>query len=409
MLIYLISIFLLGIPAMAAEFAVGRYGKANAARSYLRIGGKRAWAAVGILGVLTSIIILGFYAVVSGWCLQYLFAAATGALSGSPADVNAYFQSLTTNPVEPILWALVIILLTHYIVTNGIRKGIERASKLLMPLLFILLIVLTVVACSLPGAAEGVRFFLMPDFSAINSTTFFEALGQAFFSLSLGTACLCTYASYFKDDTKLVNSALQIALLDTLIALLAGLVIFPAAFSVGISPNSGPSLIFLTLPQVFQRVMPAVPLVGVIMSIGFYFLLVLAALTSTISMHEIGTAFFCEELKLSRRKAALVQTSLVSMLAVACSLSVGAVGGLKVMGLSLLDFCNELTGEVLLPMGALLTCLLVGWGIPRSIIRSQLTNCGALVSRSTDVVIFMIRYVCPVCILLVFIHQLGVI
>ena len=409
LLIYLISIFLLGIPAMAAEFAVGRYGKANAARSYLRIGGKRAWAAVGILGVLTSIIILGFYAVVAGWCLQYLFAAATGALSGSPADVNAYFQSLTTNPVEPILWALVIILLTHYIVTNGIRKGIERASKLLMPLLFILLIVLTVVACSLPGAAEGVRFFLMPDFSAINSTTFFDALGQAFFSLSLGTACLCTYASYFKDDTKLVNSALQIALLDTLIALLAGLVIFPAAFSVGISPNSGPSLVFLTLPQVFQRVMPAVPLVGVIMSIGFYFLLVLAALTSTISMHEIGTAFFREELKLSRRKAALVQTSLVSMLAVACSLSVGAVGGLKVMGLSLLDFCNELTGEVLLPVGALLTCLLVGWGIPRSIIRSQLTNCGALVSRSTDVVIFMIRYVCPVCILLVFIHQLGVI
>ncbi len=407
-LIYIACIFLLGIPGMLGEFIVGRHAQANAARAYDTLSGGRPWKLVGYLGILTSTIILGFYAVVAGWCLQYLFASLAGQVMGDVDYVKNYFVEFSSNAVKPVAWGIAFIAVTHLVVVRGIRSGIEKVSKILMPVLLILLVIIVVASCMLPGAMTGVRFLLQPDFSKLSSHVMLDALGQAFFSLSLGTACLCTYASYFSKDTNLLNSAGQIALLDTIIAILAGLMIFPAAASVGVSPDSGPSLIFITLPNVFSQAFALLPVIGYIISILFYALLVFAALTSTISMHEIGTAFFTEELHLPRKKSAWVITVVASIICVFCALSVGAYTDIQVMGASLMDFCDMLTADIMLPLGGMLTCLFVGWYIPRQVARDEFTNNGTLNARFFGIWLFAVRYVCPICILLVFLHQSGV-
>jgi NSS family neurotransmitter:Na+ symporter len=405
--LYIACILLLGIPGMVSEFIIGRHAQANAFRAYDRIAPKRQWRFVGYLGILTSTIILGFYAVVAGWCLQYLFASVAGQVNGDADYVVRYFQEFSSDPLRPSILAVVFVLLTHLVVVRGVKGVIERASKILMPLLLFLLLVLVLASCLLPGASEGIRFLLWPDFSKLSSSVFLEALGQAFFSLSLGTACLCTYASYFTRDTHLLASACQIALLDSIVAVLAGLMIFPAAFSVGIQPDSGPSLIFITLPNVFQQAFSTMPVVGYVISILFYALLVFAALTSTISMHEIGTAFFHEELHLSRRRAAWILTAVCSVLAVLCSLSVGAVDELKVLGLSLMDFFDYLTAQYMLPAGAFLTSILLGWFVSRDTLRREFTNDGTLSGRLFPVWRASVRYIVPTGILLIFLHQAG--
>ena len=408
-LLYIGCIFLLGIPGMLSEFIVGRHAQTNAARAYDKLSGGRPWRLVGYLGILTSTIILGFYAVVAGWCLQYLFASLAGQVQGDADYVRNYFVAFSSSPVKPVLWGVAFVLVTRLVVVRGVRRGIERASKWLMPMLLFLLLVLVMASCMLPGAIEGVRFLLMPDFSKLSSSVLLEALGQAFFSLSLGTACLCTYASYFSKQSRLSRDAAQIALLDTLIAIFAGLMIFPAAASVGVSPDSGPSLIFITLPNVFQQAFSGMPAVGYIISIMFYALLVFAALTSTISMHEIGTAFFTEEWHLPRSRSAWVVTVVASLLCVFCALSVGAWPDLQLMGVSLMDFCDQLTANVMLPLGSMLTCIFVGWYIPRQTVFDEFTNQGTVDRRLFSVFLFAVRYVCPLCIVLIFLHQLGVV
>lgn len=407
-ILYFGCILLLGIPGMVSEFIIGRHAQANAYRAYGKMGGK-LWRGVGLLGIFTSTVILGFYAVVAGWCLQYLFASVGGQLTGDTEYVSQYFQTFSSDPLKPCLWGVIFVLITHLIVVRGVRHGIERASKILMPLLLVLLVVIVVASCLLPGAIEGVRFLLSPDFSKVTHSVLLEALGQAFFSLSLGTACLCTYASYFSRHTNLLRSATQIALLDTVIAILSGLMIFPAAFSVGVNPDSGPSLIFITLPNVFQQAFATMPTVGYVISIMFYALLVFAALTSTISMHEIGTAFFHEELKMKRQSAAWILTIACSVICVFCSLSVGAVDSLRLFGMPLMDFCDFLTAQVMLPAGALLTSLMVGWVVSRNVVRDEFTNHGIVRESLFPVWRFGVRYVVPLCILLIFLHQFGVI
>lgn len=407
-IIYFGCILLLGIPGMVSEFIIGRHAQANAYRAYGKIGG-RIWRLVGILGILTSTIILGFYAVVAGWCLQYLFASFAGQLNGDAAYVQNYFQSFSSDPLKPALWGVAFIVITHLVIVRGVQGGIERASKILMPLLLILLLVIVVASCMLPGAINGVRFLLLPDFTKVSSSLLLEALGQAFFSLSLGTACLCTYASYFSRKTNLLRSATQIALLDTLIAILAGLMIFPAAFSVGVNPDSGPSLIFITLPNVFQQAFAQLPAVGYVIGILFYALLVFAALTSTISMHEIGTAFFHEELHLPRHKAAVILTVVCSVIAVLCSLSVGAVSELQLFGEPLMGFCDLLTAQVMLPAGAFLTSIFIGWFVSRQIVYDEFTNNDTVSRPLFRVWLFCVRFVVPIGILLIFLHQLGAI
>lgn len=407
-LVYIVCVLMLGIPGMISEFIIGRHAGSNAARAYRRLAAGKAWMAVGVMGVLTSMIILGFYAVVAGWCLQYLYAAIAGQLSGDAAYVARYFDDFTHNPVMPAFWAVAFIGLTHFVVVHGIRSGIEKVSNLLMPTLFVLLLVLVGASCILPGAWKGVDFLLNPDFSKVSGSVFLDALGQAFFSLSLGTACLCTYASYFSRSANLTKSACQIAFIDMIVAILAGLMIFPAAFSVGISPDSGPSLIFITLPNVFREAFAAVPAVGYVIAVLFYLLLALAALTSTISMHEIGTAFFHEELHCSRRTGAAIETAACCIIGILCALSCGACD-IQVFGRSLLDFCDFLTAQILMPAGAFMTSLLVGWFVPQRIVRSEFSNRGTLASRLYGAWLFAVRLVCPTCIVAIFLHQAGII
>ena len=408
-LLYFACVLMLGIPGMVAEFVVGRSSASNAASAYKKLAGRTPWRIIGYLGVVTSMIILGFYAVVAGWCLQYLLVSVMGQLGKTPEVIVSDFQVFSSNPIKPVFWAVIFIVATHWVVARGVQNGIEKASKMLMPTLFVLLLILIVASCLLPGAWKGVVFLFKPDFSKLTHSVFLEALGQAFFSLSLGTACLCTYASYFNRQTRLVGAAVQIALIDSLVAILAGLMIFPAAFSVGVSPDAGPSLIFITLPNVFNEAFASVPFLGNVISVLFYALLALAALTSTISMHEIGTAFFHEEFNLSRNKGAWVVTVVCSLLAVLCSLSQGVLSEWKMLGKNILDFCDALTAQMLLPLGSLLTCLFVGWYVPRKVVHDQVTNWGQAGEWSYRMFLFFVRFVCPACIIAVFLHQVGVI
>lgn len=406
-ILYLVCVLALGIPGVVTEFIIGRHSGSNAARAYRNLA---PWAApIGYMGILTSMIILGFYAVVAGWCLNYLYASLAGQLKGDVTFVQQYFSDFTSHPLKSVGCTVAFILLTHLVVVRGVRNGIEKASNILMPTLFVLLVVIVIASCSLPGAMRGVDFLLHPDFSKLNRSVFLDALGQAFFSLSLGTACLCTYASYFSRQTNLAGSAVKIAVIDTLIAIMAGLMIFPAAFSVGVTPDAGPSLIFITLPNVFQQAFASAPVVGYVIGVLFYALLSLAALTSTISMHEIGTAFFFEELHVTRQQGAWIETAVCSAIGVVCALSCGAVEDLSLFGKSILDCCDFLTAQVLLPLGSFLSCLFLGWYVPKKVVRDEFTNWGTLRSTFFGLFLFAVRFVCPIAIAAVFLHQLGII
>ena len=403
-IIYLLCIVLLGVPGMVAEFIVGRPGSANAARSYARAGGGGAWAIVGTIGALTSLIILGFYSVIAGWCLQYLYASIMGNINGDAAYVQEYFNKFTSSPIEPIVWTVAFITMTHLVVVRGVRRGIEKVSNVLMPTLFVLLVIIVVASCSLPNAWNGIRFLFYPDFSKVDHQVIFDGLGQAFFSLSLGTSCLCTYSSYFTRQTNLLRSSIKVALVDTLVAVLAGLMIFPAAFSVGVNPDSGPSLIFITLPNVFQQAFT--PALGYVVGVLFYALLALAALTSTISMHEIGTSLIFEELHVSRKRGAVIETVVAIFIGIACSLSCGAID-ITVFGKSFLNFCDFLTSNVLLPLGSFATCILIGWIAPKKMVKAEFTNWGTVSVAVYKGWLFLVRFVSPTCIAIVFLHQLG--
>ena len=253
-IIYVVCVLLLGIPCMISEFIIGRHAQANTARAYRKVGGRNPLSYIGYMSVLTGFLITGYYAVVSGWCLQYIWASTIGHLDGgNPEFFKTYFTTFSQDPVKPIFWTFLMLLATYLITEHGVRDGIERASKIFMPVLFILLLVIVVAACMLPNASQGIEFLFKPDMSMINSDVFLGALGQSFYSLSIAMGCICTYASYFSKQTNLTTSAVQIGVIDSMVAILAGLMIFPAAFSVGVNPDSGPSLIFITLPNVFQQ------------------------------------------------------------------------------------------------------------------------------------------------------------
>ncbi len=407
-IIYIGCILLLGIPCMINEFIIGRHAAANTARAYRKISGGSAWTIVGYIAVITGFLITSYYAVVSGWCFQYVFASLSNTLHGSPEFFQSYFVEFEKDPIKPILWTIAFIILTHLVITRGVKKGIERASKLLMPTLFVLLIIVVISSCMLPDARKGILFLFKPDLSNLSSDVFLGALGQAFYSLSLAMGCICTYASYFTKDTNLMKSAVQIGLLDTLIAILAGLMIFPAAFSVGINPDSGASLVFITLPNVFQQAFSSMPILGYIVELAFFALLALAALTSLISLHEVSTAFAQEEFHLSRKKAAFVVTLLCIILGSMCSLSLGRWDFISIAGKPLFDFFDFFTGQILLPIGGFLTCLMVGWYLPKRIVHREFTNRGSLSRKFLRVYIISIKYICPIFILLIFLDQLGI-
>lgn len=406
-LVYILCTLLLGVPGMMSEFIVGRNGGCSSMRAYMKAGNHKHWGGLGVMGMICSSLILGFYSVVAGWCIYYFFMSLADNVLGNKEYITNEFNSLTTSIWIPSLMSIFFIFLTHSIIVRGVEKGIEKASKWMMPILFVLLILLIGASCSLPGAWKGIMFLFHPDFSKITEDVIFDALGQAFFSLSLGTACLCTYASYFKDDVNILQSTGQVVSIDCGIAIMAGLLIFPAAFSVGVQPDAGPGLIFLTLPNVFDDAFPHI--VAYFISILFYALLTLAALTSTISMHEIGTALISEEMKLSRRKAAWCVTTFCCIIGILCALSMGPCP-MGFFGETLFDNFDNLTSNILLPLGSFLTTILVGWMMPKDIVIKQLTSDGRYhwAGVAVQVFFFLVRFVCPIGIAMIFLNQIGV-
>ena len=407
-LIYLGCVCLLGLPIMIAEFTVGRRSKASTGKAYSILAPGTQWKWIGYLGVLAGALILGYYSVVAGWTLEYIVEALGNGFAGKGAeDFVASFQSFSQDPVRPLVWLVIFLLATHFIVVKGVKKGIERSAKILMPMLFILILILAVCSMTLPNAGKGLEFLLKPDFSKVDQDVFLGAMGQAFFSLSLGMGCLSTYASYFGSETKLGKTALSVGVIDTFVAILAGFIIFPAAFSVGIQPDAGPSLIFITLPNVFQQALGAIPYLPMLFSVMFYVLLALAALTSTISMHEVVTAFLNEQFGLSRSKAAIIVTSFCTVLGVASSLSLGIWSEYTLFGLGCFDFLDFLTAKIMLPLGGLLVAVFVAWYLKRSVSYDEVTNYGLQKAPYFPVYMFILKYIAPVAIAMIFINELG--
>ena len=405
LLVYLLCILLLGLPVMITEFFIGRHSHRNAAGAFKVMAPGTKWSIIGYNGVLAAFLILGFYSVVSGWTLEYIMQAFSGSLIGkSAADFKAEFTNFSSDALRPIIWTFVFIAMTHIIIVSGVKKGIERASKVMMPLLFLILIALCIRSVTLPNAGEGLTFLFKPDFSKITSSVVLSAMGQAFFSLSIGMGCLITYASYFKQDTNLQTTALQVTVLDTLVAVLAGVMIFPAVFSFGIAPTAGPELVFITLPNVFEQL----PM-GWLWSAVFFILLALAALTSTISLHEVATAYVHEEYNVSRKRAAWFVSAGVLVFGVISSLSFGLLKEYTIGGMIFFDALDYLTAKIMLPLGGMLICIFVGTRIDRKILKAELTNEGTIPFLFFNTYAFFMKYIAPVAIGLIFLNESGLI
>ena len=399
LLVYLLCVFVVGIPVMLGEFAVGRKTQMNAVGGFRALS--RPWRWLGYNGVLCAMLISGYYYIVAGWSLEYLFSSF-GPLYRSGESFSAQWEAFQLSPRQAI-YTVAFVLLTHIIIARGVEKGIEKASKVMMPALFIILIIMAVRVAFMPGAIDGYTFFLSPDFSAAFAPeTILMAIGQAFFSLSVGMGCMVTYASYFKNSNNLMTTSFNVALLTMLVSFLAGLVIFPAVFSAGLTPAEGPSLIFVTLPEIFKG-MPFAALWSAV----FFFLVMLASLTSTISFHEVLTAYFSEEFKISRKWGAGI-TSFISILL--SLLTVSVVFDVDVAGTkftSFVDVFDYASANVLMPIGALFTCIFVSFFMKREFMRNQLSNKGAIKSFLIPVIVFMLRYVTPLLILYIFIKKIG--
>lgn len=411
-LVYIACIILLGMPIMMSEFLIGRHTQANTARAYQKLAPGTPWKWVGRLGVFTGFFILSYYAVVAGWTIEYAGLALFNQFKGMTerAEFERVFNDFSSEPFMPILLLIVFILLTHFVVVRGVARGIEKWSKVLMPMLFIIIAVLVVCSVSMPKAGEGVRFLLYPDFTKVNGSVVLSAMGQAFYSLSLGMGCLCTYASYFSRKTNLAKTTLQVVVIDTLIALMAGFIIFPAAAAAdyGLTPDDiGPSLIFITLPNVFQQAFSGLPLLAYLFSVMFYLLLIVAALTSTISMHEVVTSYMSEEFHMPRSKAATVETSMSIFLGIFCALSFGALGDVKIFGQTIFGLFDWTASNICLPVGGMFIALFTGWYLDRQLFRDEITNAGTVRAPYFKALIFILRYITPVAIFAIILSNFG--
>ncbi|MCD6201376.1 MAG: sodium-dependent transporter [Bacteroidales bacterium] len=403
LLIYLVLVAMVGIPVMLSEFTIGRRARRNPYGAFRILAPGKPWYLVGLVGIMAAFMILAFYTVVAGWTLEYLYQAVINGFSGkSPETINNMFDAFRASTFRPILWFLIFMFMTAWIVVSGIRKGIEKYTKILMPFLFLLIIVLDIRAITLPGAGEGLKFLFKPDFSKISAETILEALGQGFFSLSIGMGTLITYGSYINKKEKLGHAALNVTLADTLIAILAGIAIFPAVFAFGIEPNEGTGLVFKTLPLIFQEMAG-----GYFFSILFFLLLAIAALTSTISVLEVIVAFFSEELKISRKAATILAALTVGMLGIMAAGSWGWFSGVQVMKQNFFGIFDFTTANILLPVGGFFIVIFVGWFMGTHNVKDELSNGGDIRIAYLPVFIFLVRYVAPLAIALVFMNGLG--
>ena len=403
-LVYIICILVIGVPIMVSEFVIGRHTQSNMIDGFRRLAPGKWWRIIGYQGVIVAFIILSYYIVVSGWTLYYSVESVAGSLSEG-GKYDEYFNAFVSNPWLSLAYAVAFMAVVHVVISRGVQKGIEKCSKVMMPMLLLIIGVLVVCAFSMPGIDDGLVFLLRPDFSKLTVSVVLSAMGQAFFSLSLAMGCMCTYASYFSPRTKLVSSAMSVAVIDTIVAILSGFIIFPAVFSVpGIEADAGPGLVFITLPSVFNMAFSTIPILGYVFSSLFYLLLLLAALTSAMSLHESVTAYVHESLGLSRKKASFVVSVSCMSLGVLCCLSFGPLRELTVAGMTIFDLFDFFSSKVLLPLGGFLLVIFTGHYLDGSMVKDEITNHGTIPSRVYGVLIFLVRWVAPVAIAMIFVR-----
>ena len=404
-IIYIMMVFFLCLPIFISEFVVGRRSQQNAYAAFRDLSGGSAWKWVGMFTVIVPLIVLSYYSVIGGWSVEYLLKSITFTFTDGDTrtTMSTMFTDFVSSTWMPIIMHTVFLFATTLIVMVGIKDGIEKFSKVMMPLLFFMVLAIAVYSLTLPGAGRGVDYLFKPDFSKIDGHTFAAALGQAFFSLSLGFGTIMTYASYVDKKENPLFQSTATAVSDLMFALIAGVAIMPAVFAFGLDPQSGPGLVFETLPYVFSQ-MPA----GGVIAIVFFIALLVAALTSSISMLEVAVAYLVEEKGLKRLSASLIVFAVCWVVGVLCSLSFGPLSGVKIAGLSIFDFFDSISSNILMTLGSLMTVLFVGWRLKKTDIYDEFTNGGTLSAnaRMFGVLWFLIRYVCPLAIIVVFVSGL---
>ena len=402
LLVYLLIVLCLGVPVMLSEFVIGRKTQKNPIGAFKMLRPKSAWPLVGYMGVACALVIMAFYSTVAGWTLEYVVKAVGNQFQGKELSViEQEFADFHNLGWKNVLWQVVFIFMTGFVVFKGVANGIEKYSKILMPLLVLILIVLAIRSVTLPGAGEGLAFLFKPDFSKITGSVLISALGQAFFSLSMGMGVLITYGSYIKKTDNMTTTALSVTMSDTLVAVLAGIVIFPAAFSFGVRPEAGMGLVFSTIPMIFNQMAG-----GYFFCIIFFVLLAVAALTSTISLLEVIVAYLVEEVHVTRRWATVIASAACILVGVFASLSLKDTSALRVGGKSFFDFLDFLSANIFLPVGALLIVIFVGWIMGKSKFFDEITNEGRLKLSIKTLIYFIIKFLAPLAIAVIFITGL---
>jgi neurotransmitter:Na+ symporter, NSS family len=409
LIVYLLCVAFVGIPLMISEFYIGRKTRLNAVGSFEKLAPGKPWKLIGYMGVLGAYLIMFFYSSVAGWVYSYIFKAIRGDFVGiTPEIAETKFAETLTSPYAPVIWQFLFLAIVGVVIVLGVRKGIERVTKTLMPLLFILIIICDIRALTLPGAKEGLAFLFAPDFSVIGPLTILTALGLAFFKLSIGMGTMITYSSYFTQNNNMINTATRVAVSDIIVSILAGIAIFPALFSFGMEPSAGPGLLFMTIPLVFSQ-MPF----GNLLLIAFFTLTAIAATTASISIVETTVLFFSEQMKVPRKIAVAINISIMAIIGITASLSAsseGLLGGVKIFGKTFFDFFDFASSNILLPLGGLFIAIFIGYVIKKEDFVKELSNNGTIRNAGLiKALYFLLRYITPLLVILVFLNSLGII
>lgn len=400
LLVYIIATIVAGLPIMIAEIAIGRSTRANAVEGFKKLSSGYWWL-VGFAGTLSTVFVLGFYTEVAGWIYAYIFKAANGSINTTQPVVAGYiFQELLSNPWQTLLWQWLVIILVATIVLRGASKGIEKAATILMPILFILLIIICIRSITLPNAIEGLRFLFMPDFSKIDGRVILLAMGLAFFKLSIGMGVMLTYGSYFKDDVNIPYMATKVMLLDLVVSLLSGIAIFPAVFSFGFEPSSGPGLLFITIPAVFDS-MPA----GQIFTGAFFILAAVASTGAMLSLFETPVAWAIDTFNLSRKNTTIIIMLFFIAFGAPVALSENILKHITIFGMNFFQLYDFLSSNILMPLGGFFLCIFVGYVWNKQMVMHAISNGGTLHNQGLiKLLLFQCRYVTPVIILIIMLH-----
>ncbi|MDR2564276.1 MAG: sodium-dependent transporter [Prevotellaceae bacterium] len=400
-LIYVGFMFCLCLPLMLSECVIGRRAREGAFDSFRKLAPRSGWSIIGVISVITAVLILSFYSVVGGWTVRYIVASFRAAFTGD--GYGSAFGAFASSNFEPLLYHLIFLALTITVLWSGVRNGIERYSKILMPVLFLMVLFLAAYSITLPGAGKGIEFLLRPDFSSITSSVVLDALGQGLFSLSLGMAIMITYGSYLSNSENLPRMVVATISMDLIFALLAGFAILPAVFAFGFDPAEGAGLLFVILPEVFARV-PA----GAIIGPAFFVVIFIAAITSAVSLFEVIVAAVIRSVKLSRKKILLCIGAFLALSGTLCSVSLGLLSEFRIFGLNIFDLFDTLSSTYMMPAGAFLISLFVGYRMKRADVFDELSNGKTIKIRMFGLFMLLVKYFVPAGIVLIFLNKLGV-